>query len=54
MFAVAYADSQRRYSTSNRLTLRCSDFTLKCIGCFSVYLNIAERSNRLRVLLGSY
>ena len=45
----------RRHSGSNattkRLTLPCSDFTLKCIGDFVVYLNIIERSNQLRVLL---
>ena len=37
----------RRHSGSNattkRLTLPCSDFTLKCIGDFVVYLNIIER-----------
>jgi len=45
----------RRHSGSNastkRLTLPCSDFTLKCIGDFVVNLNIIERSNQLRVLL---
>jgi len=35
------------------LTLRVSDFTLKCIGVFVVYLNISERSSQLRVLLES-
>ena len=35
-------------------TLRDSDFTLKCIGVFVVYLNIIERSSQLRVLLESY
>jgi len=45
----------RRHSTSisNRLTLHCSDLTVKCIGGFVVYLNISERSNQLRVLLES-
>jgi len=38
-------------SASNRLTLRCSDMTLKCIGGFVLYLNIIERSSQLRVLL---
>jgi len=32
-----------RYSTSNGLTLRCADFTLKCIGGFVIYLNIIEK-----------
>jgi len=41
-------------STSNRSTLRVSDFTLRCIGVFVVYLNIIERSSQLRVLLESY
>jgi len=35
------------------LTLRGSDFTLKCIEVFVVYLNIIERSSQLRVLLES-
>ena len=34
-------------STSNRLTLRVSDFTLKCIAVFVVYLNTIERSNQV-------
>jgi len=29
------------------LTIRVSDFTLKCIGVFVVYLNIIEISNQL-------
>ena len=36
------------------VTLRDSDFTLKCIGVFVVYLNIIEKSSELRVLLESY
>jgi len=36
------------------VTLRVSDFTLKCIGVFVVHLNIIERSSQLRVLLKSY
>jgi len=32
--------------------LRYSDFTLKCIGLFVVYLNTIERRGQLRVLLG--
>jgi len=47
----------RRHSipTLHRIiTLRVSDFTLKCIGVFVIYLNITERSSQLRVLLESY
>jgi len=40
--------------TPNRLTSRRSDFTLKCIGGFVVYLTIIVKSNQLRVLLESY
>jgi len=40
LFARAHSTS-----TSNRLTVRCSDFTLKCIGGFVVYLNMIERDN---------
>ena len=45
----------RRHSnaTSKRLTLRCSDFTLKRIGSVGVYLNTIESRNQLRVLLDS-
>jgi len=33
-----------------RLWQRCSDFAVKCIGAFVVYLNITERSNQLVLL----
>jgi len=36
------------------LTLCVSDFTLKCIRVFVVYLDIIKRSSQLRVLLKSY
>jgi len=41
-------------STSNRATLRVSDFTLKYIGVFVIYLNMVERSSQLTVLVESY
>jgi len=37
-----------------RLTLCVSDFTLKCIRVFVVYLDIIKSSSQLRVLLESY
>jgi len=41
-------------TTYRTVALRVSDFTLKCIGVFVVYLNIIKRTNQLRVLLESY
>ena len=61
LFPVAYSYAQRflfvviLFPILHRtVTLRVSDFTLKCSGVFVIYLNIIERSNQLRVLLKSY